>query len=144
MLCLHQDIESSYRLRDRNQGKLGHAKANDYPQECSKKTQDGSLGKKQDQNSLLRDAQTSENSNLPTSTDHRNGHGIVDQKHTHEERDETQSRQVQSEGPDHVFHLGVASLRSANHKLRREVPPQGLRDHLRGSSRSHNQIDSVQ
>ncbi len=133
-LGLHENIEGSHRFRNRSQRELGHDEADPDSQDRAENPQYGTFGQKESKDLTFGNSQAPEDPDLSAPPNHGNGHGIVDEKHAHEEGDETERRQVEPEGADHVFHLSVPGLRPADHDVRGKFLPQAGRNRLHGSS----------
>ena len=122
MFCLHDDVKSGDRPGNEEEHDFCQTDSNSQADEATKSSDESCLAQKEAKDLRLGDAKGPEHSDLPPSLDDGNGDGIVDQKHSDDEGDEAEGREVKVEGRNHLFYLtasgfGPTDLRSWRHDL---------------------------
>ena len=105
MLCLDQDVQRRDRPGNEIEHDLCQADSHSHPDQASQSPDQRRLADHETEDLGSGRTDCPEHTDFPSSLDHRGGDRIVDQKHSDDEGDEAESRQVEMEGGDHLLNL---------------------------------------
>ena len=140
LLGHHRHIEGREVLGHHRQDAPGQAHPQNQSQETAHQAAGQAFGQEQEQHLARGHAQGPEQADLPAAAHHRQGNGLVDQKHAHEQGDGAQHRQIEAVGGHQA--LGAAALRGRPHHLHpgRQRRLEAFLDFGRGPGPDHVDI----
>src|SRR4030042_2473950 len=112
MFSLDQNIEGGDRSGDQIKHDFCQSYSNSDPDQTSQTSDPCCLTHEKAKGLGSGEAHTSENSNLSPPLDDGDGDGIVDQKHSNDDGDETESSQVEVKSRNHFFNLTTPGIGS--------------------------------
>src|SRR4030043_1904190 len=112
MLCFHQNIEGGDRSGDEKEHDLCQAYSHSYSYETSQTSDPRCLTNEEAEDLRSGESKTSENPDLPPPLNDRDGDGIVDQKHSDNDGDETEGCQVEVKSRNHLLDLTTPGIGS--------------------------------
>src|SRR5512139_3077033 len=110
MFCFDQDINGGDGSGDEIEHDLCQSYADSNPSQTSQTSDPCCLADEKTEGLRSGKADASENPDLPSPLNDRNGDGIVNQKHSNDDGDETEGGQVEVKSRDHLLDLTTSGI----------------------------------